>query len=253
MRKSMIATAVVATASLAASANAGYFDITGSSVNTGSGNTNISVADLNAMPQGANPLVADGVNNQKQLTVAQFTAITGALAGSLQTNTLTYFGMDSGGGAPAFFGFAFKATSSYTFGTMQYADDNIYTAPITSGVYAATYDGTNTGGIGTYSTSTKQWSTAGITVAANTTLLVMFAGLPVGGAVAGNTTSATLFGVEYLSWNGTGFSSNYSVGGAGSSGLNVSTYQVPVPAPVLLAGAGLVGAAALRRRMAKKA
>jgi len=253
MKKSMIATAVVATAGLAASANAGYFDITGSTVNTGSGNQNISVASLTAGDNTGIGLVADGSNTQKQLTTTQAGAIESSLGAALQNDTLTYFGFDNGGGAPAFFGFAFKATSSRTFGTMQYADDNQLFAPITSGVYASTWDGTSTGGIGTYNTSTKQWSTGAVNLNAGETLFVMFAGLPVGGAVAGNTTSSTTFGVEYLSWNGTGWDSNYSVAGAGSSGLNVSTYAVPVPAPALLAGAGLVGAAALRRRMSKKA
>jgi len=253
MKKSMIATAVVATAGLAASANAGYFDITGSTVNTGSGNQNISVASLTAGDNTGIGLVADGSNTQKQLNATQAAAIESRLGGSLQNDTLTYFGFDTAGGAPAFFGFAFKATSARSFGTMQYADDNVAFAPFTSGVYASTWDGTSTGGIGTYNTSTKQWSTGGVNLNGGETLFVMFAGLPVGGAVAGNTTSSTTFGVEYLSWNGTGWDSNYSVAGAGSSGLNVSTYAVPVPAPALLAGAGLVGAAALRRRMSKKA
>lgn len=251
MKKSMIATAVVATAGLAASANAGYFSIGGSSV----GGSNISVADLTSGDNTSIGLVADGNNTQKTMSSTVAANIVGNLGAALNDNTLTYFGFDSAGGAPAFFGFAFKATgTSMTFNVMSYQENN-FANPFTSGVYAATYDGTNTTAVGTYDTSGKEWSTPGsVSVNAGTTLLVMFAGLPIGGQISGNAASSTTFGVEYLSWNAStpGWDSNYSGSGA-SSGLNVSTYAVPVPAPALLAGAGLVGAAALRRRMAKKA
>lgn len=253
MRKSALAVAATAALGFAGASNAGYFDIVGSSYNAGSGTQNISVADLSAGDNTSIGLVADGNNTQKTMTATVAGNIVGNLGAALTADTLTYFGYDTAGGAPAFFGFAFKATASFTFSTLQYADDNVAFAPFTSGVYASTYDGSSTAAAGSYNSSTKQWSNSAVTVAAGETLLVMFAGLPVGGAIAGNAASATTFGINYLSWDGSNWVSNFSVGGAGSSALNVATYAVPVPAPVLLAGAGLVGAAALRRRMAKKA
>ena len=95
-----------------------------------------------------------------------------------------------------------------------------------------------------------------------TGMLIMFGGLAVGQSFQfqsesmlsdGVSSGGAAFAISYLNWGGSGYSEVASAGTATSSGLNTALYAVPVPAPALLAGAGLVGAAALRRRMAKKA
>jgi hypothetical protein len=98
--------------------------------------------------------------------------------------------------------------------------------------------------------------TGDFAVAANTTLVVLFGGLNVGSGFSMNisrTAGAANFSIDYLNFDGSNYVSLAGASGATASGLNIATYSIPVPAPALLAGAGLVGAAALRRRMAKKA
>ncbi len=250
MKKSMIATAVVATAGLAASANAGYWSITGANYVNG-GSSNIAVSSLENQ---VNTYVSSTFSGSAlSQTTLSSTGVTNSLTNlnvTLAANTLTYFGFEDSAAGPGYFGIAFKNTSGSS-----------YYLNMTAGSQAAN----GTEGVLTSHSGTiigASWG-ASATVLNNSTFLVMFGGLSVGTSFQFQTESmqsdgvssgGAAFGVSYLNWGGTGaYSEVASAGSATSSGLNTALYAVPVPAPALLAGAGLVGAAALRRRMAKKA
>jgi len=252
MKKSMIAAAVVATA-FAASANAGWFVISSASA---SGTTTGTLPGAGAEMQAgsAGTLAQPGSNILSVIDATDFTNIGTAIGlGSLATNTIHYFGMENSGSGPAFFGFAFKATGG-SIG-LNVNLNNQAGAPSGSGVLVGNGDGTTS--YGSYSTVSGQFSSsAPVVVNSGDTLIVLFANLSAGSAVSGSISldsGAASMGINYLSFNGSNYASIGGVTGATASQLNIATYAVPVPAPALLAGAGLVGAAALRRRMAKKA
>lgn len=83
----------------------------------------------------------------------------------------------------------------------------------------------------------------------------IFGGLASGtsftGAITSNTAGNT-YGIQYMNWTGTGFTSVSTVaaGSALSSSISVASYAVPAPAPVFLIGAALLAAGALRRQVA---
>jgi len=255
MKKSMIATAVVATAGLAASANAGYFTIAGASYNpgtvavSGSGFTQ----GQGSITTGGNLLdtvepQAGSANTITALNATSITNITGALSAFTSdgtTNVLNYFSFTDGGGS-AFFGVMLSASSSGYLAGFSFNDDAV----------TGTYGVLSSGGAGTIDTFTNTWSN-NATIAANGTFIAIFGGVGVGGAFDGQVNRGVnetgTMEINYLSWNGSAWNAVGTGTGATSSSLSVATYAVPVPAPALLAGAGLVGAAALRRRMAKKA
>ena len=253
MKKSMIATAVVATAGLAASANAGYWTISGANYQNG-GTNNIAVSQVdNQVNTYVSSTFSGAAGTQTTLTGAEVTSTLSNLGVTLSNNTLTYFGFEDSVAGPGYFGIAFKNTS----GSNYYLNlqGGSFAAGGTEGVLTS-----HSGAVG----SGNSWAstgTAGTVVADGTTLLVMFGGLNVGVGFdfqaqslnSAGTASGATFAISYLNWNGSAYSQVASAATATTSGLNTALYAVPVPAPALLAGAGLVGAAALRRRMAKKA
>jgi hypothetical protein len=253
MKKSMIATAVVATAGLAASANAGYWTISGANYQNG-GTNNIAISKVDNQ---VNTWVSSNFTGPGtvagQETLLSTSGVTNSLTNlnvSLAANTLTYFGFEDTASGPGFFGIAFKNTSgsSYYFNLQAGSQ----AAGGTKGVLTS-HSGTV--GFG------NSWSALGTTVTTGSTLLVMFGGLAAGQGFdfqaqslnSTGTAAGASFAISYLNWGGAAYSQVASAATATTSGLNTALYAVPVPAPALLAGAGLVGAAALRRRMAKKA
>jgi len=250
MKKSMIATAVAATAGLAASANAGYWTISGANYVNG-GTNNIAVSSLENQ---VNTWVSSNLPGSALAeTILSTTGVNNSLTNlnvTLADNTLTYFGFEDAASGPGYFGIALKNNSG-----------GAYYLNMTAGSQAANgSEGVLTTHSGTIIGSS--WGSSA-TVADGTTMLIMFGGLSVGQSFQfqaesmqsdGTTSGGAAFAISYLNWGGTGaYSEVASAGTATSSGLNTALYAVPVPAPALLAGAGLVGAAALRRRMAKKA
>ena len=245
MRKSMIATAVVATAGLAASANAGFFQVTSASIDgsavAGGSMTLNAAANTGWVSSG----VAESVTPMSGANTTTLTTI--GLTGALVNNTLTYFSFANSG--LGYFGVAFKNTSGsavsldINFSRLNQASEGV---DVTGGTSSGTYNSGS--GLGT-------WANAAMGVNNGSTLLVVFGGLTVGNSppIQGvvNFNSAT--SVSYLSHSGGTSWSSVGSGSGLTSNMQFAVYQVPVPAPVLLAGAGLVGAAALRRRMAKKA
>jgi hypothetical protein len=253
MKKTMIATAVVATAGFATSASAGYFviqsaSVTGSSLTTPtgtytSGNAstafNLSLNGASAATAGAGGIAFTGTaGNAYSMTQSNANAVVTAL-GLTGNGTLGYFGFEASANGPGYFGVAFIGngnTIDFTFGNAMNATLGVYSN------YGATFAG-------------NTWETAGAGVAtvSGTNYVAIFAGLTSGNLLGAGTVSDTSFNVRYLDYNGASWATVASADGVSSSSLNVATYAVPVPAPALLAGAGLIGAAALRRRMAKKA
>jgi hypothetical protein len=249
MRKSMIATAVVATAGLAASANAGYWSLSGANYTNG-GTNNLSISSVdNQVSTYVSTTFAGSASTQTTLTSGDVTNTLTALGVTLSNNTLTYFGWEDTSAGPGYFGIAFKNTSG----------SNYFLSLQAGSQAAAGSEGVLTTHSGTIGGFGSAWSSSA-TVATGTTMLIMFGGLSSGTSFDFQAQSLTssggvggAFAIQYLDWNGAAYAVSASAATATASGLNAALYQVPVPAPALLAGAGLVGAAALRRRMSKKA
>ncbi len=66
-----------------------------------------------------------------------------------------------------------------------------------------------------------------------------------------NLTQGSTSDVKFLRWNGSGWSVSNTGTYASNGSLEFNFQVLPVPAPALLAGAGLLGATVLRRRMKK--
>ena len=252
MKKSMIAAAVVATA-FAASANAGWFSISNATSNgTGTLPTSGSVLDV------ANTTISQpGSDINNQMTQADAAAVFSLIGGSgLASDTIHYFGMESSAGGPGFFGFLFKATDQVSLNVNLF--NNFGSTPGSGVLTAVSTDNfaSVAGQWGTYAGGQFS-STSPLTINAGEEVFAIFANLAAGAEVSGSIArlsgNLTNFGVNYLSYDGSNYVSAGSATGATGSNLNIAAYTIPVPAPALLAGAGLVGAAALRRRMAKKA
>lgn len=243
MRKSVLAVAAVAAMGTMGSANAAYWHITGANYNNGS---NVNIGPVGGLTMNGQAYDSSGLGGSSSTFTsnAATTTVLGGLSITLANDTLTYFGYDQPGSLGSF-GVAFKATSAINFLFAGGPD----ASRGTQGVVAtqATISGASLAGGG---------FTGDFAVAANTTLVVLFGGLNVGSGFSMNisrTAGAANFSIDYLNFDGSNYVSLAGASGATASGLNIATYSIPVPAPALLAGAGLVGAAALRRRMAKKA
>jgi len=248
MKKSMIATAVVATAGLAASASAGFFSIRDASVSgasatalstpTGTGTFNLELNGASATDAGAGSYTGVANNVYTGISNTDANSIASAIGlAAMGNGTLAYFGYEDGLAGPGYFGMAFignGSTVDFNMGQANYALAGVHTNMIGSSFVGNTW-------IDSFSTTAGQ---AYVAIFANTQLATEMGGASV---------SDTSFNVRYLDFDGTSWNTVGSANTVASSSLNYATYNVPVPAPALLAGAGLVGAAALRRRMAKKA
>jgi len=250
MKKSMIAAVVAATA-FAASANADYWQITGAAADAG---TN--------PPSPFN--ITHGVISQTLTVGGSSTAVTpnaglaadfydGTIA-NFGAGTLNFFGFDDGGGN-SFFGFAFNNTTGAVANLSFTTNSSVPAASL-----GAVVDGFSSNPtislVGSNSTSNISVSVADTGYA-----LFLWAGTNLGQInMSGSVSDGIQPPTVTVNWL------NVSSGGAftvaqtdstnpnsGIISLGTAAYVVPVPAPALLAGAGLVGAAALRRRMAKKA
>jgi hypothetical protein len=242
MRKSVLAMAAVAAMGAAGAANAGYWTLSGmnyqngGNITIGSGNSTMQNGSYGGIAVGS----AGTFTNDSATTSAAMTA----LGVSLVDDTLTYFGFDQAATGPGSFGVALKATAAITL--------------TVSGGPAA---GQGSNGVIASQAATGAPAFIGggflgeFSVAAGDTLVIFFGGFAAGNGFTLDVTrsaGAANFGVSYLTYNGTSFVQYASAAAATKSGLNTALYAIPVPAPVLLAGAGLIGAAALRRRMVKK-
>jgi len=250
MKKSMIAAVVAATA-FAATANAGWFTIQGASTTgatlttptgtytSGNPSANFNITGLGSIANaGATGVTYGGALGVGTMTQAEADNIVGQL-GITGNGTLAYFGFEGSATGPGYFGIAFIGNGA----TVDFTMANANTASL----------GVSSSFGGAFGGNTFETAGAGIATTVGVNYVVTFGGTTVGSQMGAGTVSDSGLNVRYLSWNGSSWATVGSANGATSSSLNVATYSVPVPAPALLAGAGLVGAAALRRRMAKKA
>jgi hypothetical protein len=243
MRKTLMAIGAVGAMAMATAANAWSWQIEGASANNqlvsgGEFSMRLPVNDYfsTTFPAGGDP---EGAANLNQLHA---TNILSNLGVSLAVETLTYFGwVDSQN--RAYMGVAFLNAKSSSFDATLLGDN-----------WAG-------GEQGLYSTNAidivDDMSLANISVSSGRIFLMVMGGYPDGSPqITLNFNSPTEgFEVQYLSRiNG---SSAWSVLASGTatanngSGLNSATYVIPVPAPVMLAAAGLVGGLAIRRRIVR--
>ena len=116
------------------------------------------------------------------------------------------------------------------------------------------------------SAASSGYETGGMTVLSNGTGGILGFGGPAAGsglygfAMAGleafstgsmNLTQGSTSDVKFLRWNGSGWAVSNTGTYASNGSLEFNFQVLPVPAPALLAGAGLLGATIVRRRMKK--
>jgi len=248
MKKSMIAAAVVATA-FAATANAAYFQIAGASYNSGSGSTPLVPGSFNMVANSATDFTANTSGSANSTSAISNATDLGNLGGiTAAADTVTYFSYESGG--LGYFGVIINTSVQRTMTISMVFNAGDGASGGTKGVLTNEGIGSQTNSGGTF-IDTNQVIGVGKSY-------YIFGGLSNGSAFNGSVSNGAgetgNFGIAYLNWNGSAWTTLTSLAsGAKSSAISVASYSVPVPAPALLAGAGLVGAAALRRRMAKKA
>ena len=257
MKKSMIAAAVVATA-FAATANAGWFQIRDASYNSGGSSTVLGDFQMNAgslsgvlSSAGVTNVTtgsASNIYNLNQTAVDDIVAAVGGGFSPAGNARLTYFGMEASASGPGYFGFLFQNNTTARDLSVVMASANL----AAGGVYT-NFDTQSFGFSGGGTTFQTLFGGPSPQLAANGVYVAIFAGMPVGTELGAGTTSDNNFDLRYLEFDGSNWATIQSGSNVNSSSLNYATYAIPVPAPALLAGAGLVGAAALRRRMAKKA
>jgi hypothetical protein len=246
--------AAVAAMGAAGAANAGFWNISGMNYINGDGPATIGTGNTTLRNGAADTSAFGGVTNTLT-TDATVAGVVGTLGITLSDNTLTYFGLNNQSSPNSgSFGVAFRAVGgsmrlTFTAGP----DSGVGSQGVLSSLATTTNSGDGNFDEGSFGGT--------FNVAANQTLVVIFGGLANGASftldVTRIDTGSTLenFDVSYLNYNSVSDSWNQVAGAseATKSGLNTAAYVVPVPAPMLLAGAGLIGAAALRRRMVKKA
>ena len=271
MRKSVLAMAAVAAMGASGAANATFFTVVNASAQSPApGSTWFAPSPFVMDTAGIGTTLAGGSNSMQVLTDAAAAGIglfdgaspsgLGALGTAIGTDTLSYFGL-SNGMSDGYFGIAFRASAEITLTINLNANSNnrgIFTGIATDAGGMTGWE-VSTSPVGTYGDAGASggiWSGNSIALAAGDLLVGIFAGLGVGSNVEGAVTrfsGLSTFNVQYLDFDGSNWSAIQSSTGHNASQLNIATYSIPVPAPMLLAGAGLIGAAALRRRMVKKA
>jgi len=261
MRKSVLAMAAVAAMSAAGAANASFFQIRDASYSiagtpTVLGNfvmdsalvgSVINTAGATDVTVGGSASTVSGLNST---AVSDIISSIGANASA--NARMTYFSMYDSVANKGYFGFVFENNA-----TARNLNVSMGNADLATGGVFTNFNGTvSPAAHSEFSGSTFQ-SVFGAfgqsQLAANATYIAIFAGVPVGTEIGAGTVSDLAFDLQYLNWTGTAWNALHSATGVTSSSLNYATYSIPVPAPMLLAGAGLIGAAALRRRMVKKA
>lgn len=243
MRKTLMAIGAVGAMALAGAANAWSWDISGATAGGsdpagGAFTMRLPVNDYfsSTFTAVGNP---EGTANLNQLHA---TNILSNLGVGLAVDTLTYFGwVDSQG--RGYLGVAYLNAKGSTF-------DAFLAGNNWAGGERGLYSTNALGLVG-------DGSAGSISINSGRTFLMVMGGYPK------NSPEVTLnfnsfsgdFGVQYLSQvNGSGAWSTVASGTATESegsGMNTATYVIPVPAPVMLAGAGLIGGLAIRRRMAR--
>lgn len=244
MRRTLMGIGVVAAMAMAGGANAFTWRIEGATA----GGSSIAGGEFDMRAPVNNFFTANfgpGGNPQGTANLNQLQAgtILSNLGVTLAVNTMTYFSWVDNAGR----------------GYMAAAYENSKGANFTTSLAGISL---GSGSQGLFSTNAfalvdPGFSTATVTVQSGRIFLMVMGGYPSGSPqISLNFGGASeAYAVQYLSRvNG---SPSWSVLASGNattnqgSAMNVASYTIPVPAPVLLAGAGLLGAVALRRRVAR--
>ena len=256
--------AAVAAMGIVGSANALWWDITGGSYVTGGPGDPQAITGSSFTTPGngrifenANDLLAGdqtggGGQSVTLLTANSVTSLTGSLSGLAVAGAVSvnYFSFAGPGGG--YFGVFIQNNSASTYNMFMTAQ----TSPAFNfGTLGVLEDGAGT--LGTVNVNTGVYSNETISLAAGASFFTVMGGFTPGQSVdmdVSRTVQQTgSFDIQYLTWSNNAWAIGGSGAGAEASSLSFATYQIPVPAPMLLAGVGLVGAAVLRRRMTKVA
>ena len=243
MKKSLIGLGVIAAMAVGGAANAGTFSITGGQVfglNPGTFTGTMTAGDGGSVGLDLGALSGAGLQGFAAGTAATVRTNLG-LDGASNNGSLTYFSLAHNG--KGYFGIMFIGNANNFYLTVENA------VPPSVGVYRETpTSSTESLSSGTYNYSATLGNNMGVGVA----YLWLFTQIPDMGALGGDASAQDgNFTIRYMTYTGSGWGvvTGGEFTGASGSLLNVATFIVPVPAPALLAGLGLAGALALRRRM----
>ena len=239
MKKSLIGLGVIAALAVGGAANAGAFLITGGQAPIGTPTFSSEMLTGTSASAGLNMASLTGSGLQAGvLTQGNADSVATALGVTGQNASLTYFGVKDGD--KGYFGVLFIGHG----GSFQLNMQN--SSPPSEGVYS-------TGNGSGFKTETLVSGTytynEGSTVAGQAYLFI-FTQLDHQASIGGNGwANDSNMTVRYMTYSGGSWSAAHTTPNVASSALNMATFIVPVPAPALLAGLGLAGALALRRRM----
>jgi hypothetical protein len=255
--KTGIVIATVVAGSIAGSASAGLWNVANAAANgTPSPPNPFVVNDVAsvALNDGTNNinLSANAANNVVQNVALEsqlFTNASGALNASAGTALLSFFGLHNTNDGLDYFGFVLdnQTGSAVTL--------NLTSAFFTTGSNGAISNNANTMSAFVDPTYGAGYTvdTTGFSVGAGSADYFLFAGVGIGDVVAMGGAVSPNSSIVAVQWLTTNYAVAYSDTTTGVGGANVElglvTNNVPVPAPVLLGGAGLLGAIAARRRM----
>ncbi len=260
--KTGIVIATVVAGSIAGSASAGLWNVANAAANgTPSPPNPFVVNDVAsvALNDGTNNinLSANAANNVVQNVALEsqlFTNASGALNASAGTALLSFFGLHNTNDGLDYFGFVLDNQSGASLSL------NLSSSFFTTGSNGAISSNTNVltafndpvYGPGHF-VDTTLGGTTSFSVGNGQADYFLFAGVGIGDVVAMGGAVAPSNAIVTVQWLTTNWAVAYSDTTTGLGGANVElglvTNNVPVPAPVLLGGAGLLGAIAARRRM----
>jgi hypothetical protein len=256
--KTGIVIATVVAGSIAGSASAGLWNVANAAANGTPSPPNpfvvndvASLALADSIPNNIN-LSGNAANNVVQnanLTSVLLGLGGGAMSASAGNALISFFGLHNTNDGLDYFGFVLdnQTGSAVTL--------NLTSAFFTTGTNGAISNNANTMSAFVDPTYGAGYTvdTTGFSVGAGSADYFLFAGVGIGDVVAMGGAVSPNSSIVAVQWLTTNYAVAYSdtttgVGGA-SVELGLVTNNVPVPAPVLLGGAGLLGAIAARRRM----
>jgi len=207
-------------------------DVASIALNDGVGNINMSANAANTVVQNSN------------LTSVLLGLGGGAMSASAGTALISFFGLHNTNDGLDYFGFVLDNQTGSAVSL------NLTSAFYTSGANGAISNNANTMSV---SGSGYTVDTTGFSVGAGSADYFLFAGVGIGDQVAMGGSVSPNSSIVAVQWLTTNYAVAYSDTTTGVGGANIElglvTNNVPVPAPLLLGGAGLAGAMAVRRRM----
>lgn len=261
MKTGIVIATVVAT-SLAGTASAGLWNVANAAANGSPSPPNpFTVNDVAsiALNDGVGNIImsANAANNVVQNVALESVLLGlggGAMSASAGTALISFFGIHNTNDGLDYFGFVIDNQTSSSMSL------NLSSSFFTTGSNGAISSNTNVlsafndpvYGPG-YFVDTFLGGTTTFSVGVGQADYFLFAGVGYGDVVAMGGAVAPSNAIATVQWLTTNYAVAYSDTTTGLGGANVElglvTNNVPVPAPLLLGGAGLAGAMAVRRRM----